>query len=186
MASHPYICGLLLGGVLVTLGGFGELAPLVLAAPVKSKKDAKVTVAQPIALDQPVPDKQPARTESSKTVAVASQGQTPSVRASRKSRRHQKAGKKWRPPAIVQPKPDLSYYGMLEQPQRYDPSRDRRAGRAPNPQAGEILHDHFQELDKNHDGMIDPFERAFGRLDMDRDVSNRQWELSSPQQPTPP
>jgi hypothetical protein len=24
--------------------------------------------------------------------------------------------------------------------------------------------------------VIDPFERAFGRLDMDRDVSNHQWE----------
>ena len=183
MASHPYICGLLLAGVLVTLGGFGELEPVVLAAPAKSKKDTKAPVAQPIAPDGQVPAKlpkvgakQPARTELSKTVAAASQGQPPSARASRKSRRHQKARKKWRSPAIVQPKPDLSYYGILEQPQRYDPSRDRRAGRAPNPQASEILHDHFQELDKNYDGMIDPFERAFGRLDMDRDVSNHQWE----------
>ena len=183
MASHPYICGLLLGGVLVTLGGFGELAPLVLAAPAKLKKDAKAPVAQPIAPNQQAPSKlpkvgakQPARTELSKTVAAASQGQTLSARATRKTRRHKKVGKKWSPPAIVQPKPDLSYYGILEQPQRYDPRRDRRAGRAPNPQAGEILHDHFQELDKNHDGMIDPVERAFGRLDMDRDVSNHQWE----------
>jgi len=183
MASRSYTCGLLLAGVLVTLGGFGELEPLVLAAPAKSKKDVKVPVAQPIAPDRQAPAKlpkvgakQPARTESSRTVAAASQGQPPSDRASRKIRRHKKAGKKWRPPAIVQPKPDLSYYGILEQPQRYDPSRDRRAGRAPNPRAGEILHDHFQELDKNHDGMIDPFERAFGRLDMDRDVSNHQWE----------
>ena len=183
MASHPYICGLLLGGVLVTLGGFGELAPLVLAAPAKLKKDAKAPVAHPIAPDQQAPPtlpkvgvKQPARTESSKTVAAASQGKTLSARATRKIRRHKKVGKKWSPPAIVQPKPDLSYYGILEQPQRYDPSRNRRAGRAPNPQASEILHDHFQELDKNHDGMIDPFERAFGRLDMDRDVSNHQWE----------
>jgi hypothetical protein len=167
----------------VTLGGFGELEPLVLAATAKSKKDAKSLVAQALAPDRQVPAKlpkvgakQPARTESSRTVAAASQGQTPSDRASRKIRRHKKAGKKWRLPAIVKPKPDLSYYGILEQPQRYDPSRDRRAGRAPNPQADEILHDHFQELDKNHDGMIDPFERAFGRLDMDRDVSNHQWE----------
>ena len=183
MASRSYICGLLLTGVLVTLGGFGELEPLVLAAPAKSKKDAKPPVAQPIAPDRQVPAKlpkvgakQPAMTESSKSVAAAPQAQTPSDRTSRKIRRHRKAGKKWHPSAIVQPKPDLSYHGILEQPQRYDPSRDRRAGRAPNPQAGEVLHDHFQELDKNHDGMIDPFERAFGRLDMDRDVSNRQWE----------
>jgi hypothetical protein len=88
-------------------------------------------------------------------------------------------------PAVVEPKPDLSYHGILEQPQRYDPSRDRRAGRPPNPQAGEILHDHFQELDKNHDGMIDPFERAFGRLDMNRDVSNYQWEYPPPPRKSP-
>jgi hypothetical protein len=183
MPSRSYICGLLLGGVLVTLGGFGELEPLVLAATGKPKNEAKQPVVQPLAPDRQAPAKvpkvgakQPARTESSKTVAAASQGQISSDRASRKTRRHKKVGKKWRPPAIVQPKPDLSYYGILEQPQRYDPSRDRRAGRAPNPQAAEILHDHFQELDKNHDGMIDPFERAFGRLDMDRDVSNHQWE----------
>ena len=114
MASHPYIYGLLLAGVLVTLGGFGELEPLVLAAPAKSKKDAKPPVAQPIAPDRSVPAKlpkvgakQPARTESSKIVTAASQEQTPSDRAPRKIRRHRKAGKKWRPPAIVQPKPDL-------------------------------------------------------------------------------
>jgi hypothetical protein len=183
MASRSYICRLLLAGVLVTLGGFGELEPLVLAASAKSKKDAKPPVVKPPSPDRQDPTalpkagtKQPARTESSKPVAVVAQGQTPSDRAPRKIHRHRKAGVKWRPPVIVQPKPDLSYHGMLEQPQRYNPSRDRRAGRAPNPQAGEILHDHFQELDKNRDGVIDPFERAFGRLDMDRDVSNHQWE----------
>ena len=183
MTSHPYTCGFILAGVLVTLGGFGELESLVLAATGKPKNEAKQPVVQPITPDRQVPAKlpkvgakKPATTESSKTVAAASQGQTPSDRATRKIRRHQKAAKKWRPPAIVQPKPDLSYYGILEQPQRYDPSRDRRSGRAPNPQASEILHDHCQELDKNHDGLINPFERAFGRLDMDRDVSNHQWE----------
>lgn len=168
----------------MTMGGFGEVEPFVLAAPAKSKKEATPPVVQPRAPDQPVPTtlpkvvtKKSASAESGKSVAAASQeGQTPSDRAPRKIRRHQKAGKKLRPPAIVQPKPNLSYHGILEQPQRYDPSRDRRAGRAPNPQAGELLHDHFQELDKNHDGMIDPFERAFGRLDIDRDLSNRQWE----------
>lgn len=184
MASRSYICRLVLAGVLVTLGGFGELEPLVPAASAKSKKDAKPPVAKPpsperqdpTALPKKVGTKQPVGTESSKPVAAVTQGQTPSDRASRKIRRHRKAGVKWRPPVIVQPKPDFSYHGMLEQPQRYNPSRDRRAGRAPNPQAGEILHDHFQELDKNRDGVIDPFERAFGRLDMDRDVSNHQWE----------
>ena len=187
MASHPYTCGLLLAGVLVILGGFGELESPVLAASAKPKNDAKPPVVQPLAPDRQasitlpkVDAKQPARTESSKTVAVAAQGQTPSDQAPRKIRHRQKAGGKRRPPAIVQPKPNLSYHGMLEQPQRYDPSRDRRAGRAPNPQADEILYDHFQELDKNHDGMIDPFERAFGRLDMDRDVSNYKREYPPP------
>ena len=183
MASRSDIGRLLLTGVLVTLGGFGELEPFVLTAFAKSKKDAKPPVVQPLAPDPQVSiispkvvAKHPARTESSKPVAVVAQGQPPSDRAPQKIRRHRKAGVKLPPPVIIQPKPDLSYHGILEQPQRYDPSRDRRAGRAPNPQASEILHDHFQELDKNRDGVIDPFERAFGRLDMDRDVSNHQWE----------
>ena len=185
MTSYPYtyMRGFLLAGVLVTLGGVGELEPLVLAASAKSKKDAMPPVVQPLAPDRQVSitlpkvrAKQSARTESSKTVTATSQEQPSSERVPKKTRRHRKAGKKWHPPALVQPKPDLSYHGILQQPQRYDPSRDRRAGRAPNPQAGEILHDHFQELDKNRDGMIDPFERAFGRLDMDRDVSNHRWE----------
>jgi len=182
MASR-HKCGLLLMALLMTLSGFGASAPPVFAAPAKQKKEAKQPVVQP-----PVPDRQispslpkargkkSARVESSKKVDVQPPGQTPSDQAPRKNRRHHKSGKKLRPPAIVAPKPDLSYHGILEQPQRYDPSRDRRAGRAPNPQAGELLHDHFQELDKNHDGRIDPFERALGRLDIDRDLSNRQWE----------
>ena len=81
-----------------------------------------------------------------------------------------------RPPATVQPKLDLSYYGILEHPQRYDPRLQRDKGAPHNPQTSELLHDHFQELDKNHDGVLDPFERALGRLDMDRDLSNRQWD----------
>lgn len=81
-----------------------------------------------------------------------------------------------KPLAAVQPKPDLSYHGLLEQPGRYDPSPGQRRGAAPNPQAGDVLHDHFQELDRNRDGLLDPFERSLGRLDMDRDVSNRRWD----------
>jgi hypothetical protein len=72
MASRSYICGFLLAGVLVALSGFGELAPLVLAAPAKLKKDAKAPVAQPLTPDGQAPAKlpkvgakQPARTESS-------------------------------------------------------------------------------------------------------------------------
>jgi len=183
MASRPYRCGILLVGVLTTLGSLGELAPSLSAAAAKSKKEAKLPMVEPIVSDRSVPTtrqkveaRKLAKTESGKSVAVTSQGQTPSERTSRKTRRHQKARAKIHPPAIVQPKPNLSYYGILEQPQRYDPSRDRQTGRVLNPFAGELLHDHFQELDKNHDGVIDPLERALGRLDIDRDVNNRQWK----------
>ena len=43
----------------------------------------------------------------------------------------------------------------------------------PSPQTLDLTHDHFQELDRNQDGMIDPVERAFGRIDMDRDLHTR-------------
>jgi hypothetical protein len=33
--------------------------------------------------------------------------------------------------------------------------------------------DHFQELDRNQDGVLDPLERAVGRLDIERDLNNR-------------
>ena len=79
-------------------------------------------------------------------------------------------------PDPVQPKPDLSYYGMLEEPRRHNPSRHQRKGAIPYQQAGELGYDHFQELDKNRDGVIDPLERATGRLDIDLDLANRQRE----------
>lgn len=107
-------------------------------------------------------------------LSVGSQDAKPIQAKPGKPKRHKQAGKKARPHATVRAKPDLSYYGILEQPQRYDPNRGRHRGGGPNPQAGELLHDHFQELDKNRDGLIDPFERALGRLDMDRDLMNRQ------------
>lgn len=174
---HPYTCWFFLVGTLGTLSGFGGLDSLALAA------SAKPPVVHPLAPERhgsaklPKVDAKPqAGAEPSKIMTEVAQGQKPSKRVPRKISLHQKAVIERPSPAVVEPNPDLSYHGILEQPQRYDPSRDRRAGRPPNPQADEILHDHFQELDKNHDGMIDPFERAFGRLDMNRDVSNYQWE----------
>jgi hypothetical protein len=83
--------------------------------------------------------------------------------------RRVKENKKHRPQATVQANPDLSYHGILERPQRYDTRKDHRKGGSPNPQRGDVLYDHFQELDKNHDGAIDPIERATGRIDLDRD-----------------
>jgi len=84
--------------------------------------------------------------------------------------RRLKGSKKQRPQARVEAKPDLSYHGLLERPQRYDPRRGHRKGGGQNPQIGDVLHDHFQELDKNHDGVIDPIERVTGRTNLDRDL----------------
>ena len=97
-------------------------------------------------------------------------------KASRRAHRHSRERKVLRPQVMITPKPDLSYHGMLEQPQRYTPQYQQGKGSAPNPNAGTLLHDHFQELDKNRDGAIDPFERALGRLDIDRDLADRQWQ----------
>lgn len=78
--------------------------------------------------------------------------------------------------ALVKPHTDLMYHGILEDPSRYDPRQNRQTAGAPDPQTSELTHDHFQELDRNRDGKIDPVERAFGRLDMDRDLSTRNWQ----------
>lgn len=91
---------------------------------------------------------------------------------SRSTGRYASSSKKPSVRATLQAKPDLSYFGVLRQPQRYDPSQGHRTSvGAPNPQVGDLLHDHFQELDKNRDGVIDPLERVLGRLDMDRDLA---------------
>ena len=78
-------------------------------------------------------------------------------------------------PAVLQLRTDLMYHGMLESPQRYDPRRNHHVGAGiPDPYNPELTHDHFQELDHNQDGSIDPVERVFGRLDMDRDFHDRR------------
>jgi hypothetical protein len=92
-----------------------------------------------------------------------------------KNSRHMKVHKKEMPKAVVEPSIDLMYHGMLESPQRYDPRRNHRVGAGvPDPHNPELTHDHFQELDRNQDGSIDPVERVFGRLDMDRDLYDRR------------
>jgi hypothetical protein len=86
-----------------------------------------------------------------------------------------KVHKKEAPKAVVEPKTDLMYHGMLESPQRYDPRRNHHIGAGvPDPQNPELTLDHFQELDHNQDGSIDPVERVFSRLDMDRDFHDRR------------
>lgn len=92
------------------------------------------------------------------------------------SARRARAAKPLRPQATLTPKPDLSYHGMLQEPQRYTPHYEHGKGGVPNPNAGALLHEHFQELDKNRDGSIDPFERALGRLDLNRDLADHQWQ----------
>jgi hypothetical protein len=86
-----------------------------------------------------------------------------------------KAQKKVAPKAVVQPRMDLAHYGILEDSRRYDPRPPADSAAVRSPQTPELAHDHFQELDRNQDGVIDPVERAFGRIDMDRDLSNRQF-----------
>ncbi|MDO9118346.1 MAG: EF-hand domain-containing protein [Nitrospira sp.] len=93
----------------------------------------------------------------------------------RRAPRRARATKPLRPQATLTPKPDVSYHGMLQQPQRYTPHYEHGKGGVPNPNAGALLHEHFQELDKNRDGSIDPFERALGRLDLERDLADHQW-----------
>lgn len=65
------------------------------------------------------------------------------------------------------------HYGVLEDSQRYDPRLPADSAGMPHPQALDLTHDHFQELDRNQDGKIDPVERVFGRIDMDRDLDTR-------------
>jgi len=91
-----------------------------------------------------------------------------------KSPRRMKVHRRRAPKAVVQPRTDLMYHGMLESPQRYDPRRSHLGTGVPDPYNPELTHDHFQELDRNQDGSIDPVERTFGRLDMDRDLHNRR------------
>ena len=91
-----------------------------------------------------------------------------------KSPRRMKVLRRRAPKAVVQPRTDLMYHGMLESPQRYDPRRNHPGAGVPDPHTPELTHDHFQELDRNQDGTIDPVERAFGRPNMDRDLDNRR------------
>ena len=109
--------------------------------------------------------KSPAQIEAPRPSAKLQSDSKPPAARPNKARRHRKSEKTSPQAAVVLPKPDLSYHGILEQPQRYDPRRERGRAGPPTPQAGEVLHEHFQELDQNRDGVIDPFERALGRLE---------------------
>jgi hypothetical protein len=108
---------------------------------------------------------------SARNDAKATAAETPV--GARKRHRAMRASKKVVPKALVQPRTDLMHYGVLENAQRYDPRPHAHPAGVPNPQTSDLTHDHFQELDRNQDGAIDPVERAFGRIDMDRDLDAR-------------
>ena len=152
----------------------------------KATKEPRLTT---VAVKSPKPSSEQAQKPARKTVLPTtgsqqrpteaiqkSTKQVPSVskQAVQKSPYLLKTQKKVVPKAAVQPRTDLTYYGVLEDSQRYDPRPNSRLAGVPSPQTSDLTHDHFQELDRNQDGKIDPVERAFGRIDMDRDLHNRQ------------
>ena len=158
-----------------------------LAAQKKSKEQASSVV--PAISPKPSPElAQKSTRATTKKTAVSTvpeqqpevfQGQakqipTRSKTTGRKGHHQVKISKKIPPKAVVQPRTDLMYHGMLESPQRYDPRRNHLGAGVPDPHTPELTYDHFQELDRNQDGTIDPVERVFGRLDMDRDLHDRQ------------
>jgi hypothetical protein len=125
---------------------------------------------------------QPSKAQIEKPIKPESKSQLAKETGQRKAANRQGAKtrrqgpKKLPPRAINEPKPDWSYMGQFQAPQRYDPSHDFQKGGPLNPQAGDVLHEHFQELDRNRDGVIDPLERASSRLDIDRDLVGRRWQ----------
>lgn len=76
--------------------------------------------------------------------------------------------------AVVKPRTDLMHHGMMESSQRYNPRRNHLGAGVPDPYNPELTHDHFQELDRNQDGAIDPVERTIGRPEMEWDLSTHQ------------
>jgi hypothetical protein len=179
MSMSARIIRLLLASCLIPLAWFGTGEFSALAAVEKPKKEMRRLLAQP-----PPSEGQTSMAlgkARSKTRNKVDRGKPPQVHSTKSKhpvmpKTGRRNGSSGQPVLTIQPKPDLSYHGILEHPQRYDPSLQRHKGSAHNPGTGDLLHDHFQELDKNRDGVLDPFERALGRLDMDRDLSNRKWD----------
>jgi hypothetical protein len=83
------------------------------------------------------------------------------------------SSKRVRPKAVLRPKHDILPHAILKDPRRYDLPLHYGTAGVNGPQTPYVTHDHFQELDRNQDGRIDPIERAVGRLDMDRDFPDR-------------
>ena len=145
--------------------------PVVVAKPTKQQSEQGQTLSIQRSKKSPMPsatERQPeAIQKQAKPVPTELKPTSP------KGPRRMKTHKRRVPKAVVQPRTDLMYHGMLESSQRYDPRRNHLDAGVPDPHNSELTQDHFQELDRNQDGSIDPVERAFGRLDMDRDFHDR-------------
>ena len=181
------ILALVVLGAICSVAVLAATAGQTIAATNKAKEPAPVVVAAK-------PAKQQFKQGESPTIQRAKKGPIPSVAETQseaiqkqaklaptevkptnpRSSRHMKIHRKRVPKAVVQPRTDLMYHGMLESPQRYDPRRNHLGAGVPDPHNPELAHDHFQELDRNQDGQIDPVERTFGRPDMDRDLHDRR------------
>lgn len=174
--------------VVCSLALVGPMVEQLLAAQKKAKGQASPSVA--VAPPKPLPEKpqRPVNPHPKKSGAPTDPDRQPEAvqkqvrqttteakMAGGKGHRRAKVGKQLRPKAEVRPRTDLMYHGILEDSQRYDPRPSSRTTGVPNPQTPDLTYDHFQELDRNQDGKIDPVERAFGRLDMDRDLGDRQF-----------
>lgn len=171
-------CSVFLTGAMAEQTSAAQKKPKEQASPITSVKALKPSPDQAQKVPTPKDAKavQPSLAER-KPGALPKQSRSAPVEpnlASRKGHRQVNAHKKIPPKAVVQPRTDLMYYGVLEDLQRYDPRPNSHTAGVPNPQTPDLTHDHFQELDRNQDGKIDPVERAFGRIDMDRDLHNRQ------------
>lgn len=153
------------------------------SSPATLKKEMKRSLVEPVTSDKSVPSvrwkiasKNSPQSVSDKSIATKAKRPSHSARVSKKIG-SKKLKRRAQPTAVVEPQPlipaNVAHFGMLEQPRRYDYGRDRRTGRVIVPQAAGLLHDHFPELDQNHDGVIDPFERAVGRLDIEHDATKR-------------
>lgn len=170
-------------GVVCSLVMFAAMVGQTIAATTQVKEAALVAASVKFAAQEEYPPtprvKKSVKPIGTERQSGAIQKETKPVQTAVKPKRSKHSRsvnvhKKSRPKAVVQPRTDLMYYGMLESPQRYDPRRNHLGGGVPDPNIIEVAHDHFQELDRNQDGAIDPVERTFGRPDMDRDLHDRR------------
>jgi hypothetical protein len=152
-----------------------EPASVVAAKLPKEQSEQRQTPSSQRAKKSPVPVATERQPEAIQKQAKPAPAELKSISpVSPKSHRRMKVHRKRAPKAVVQPRTDLIYHGMLESPQRYDPRRNHLGAGVLDPHNPELTHDHFQELDRNQDGQIDPVERTFGRPDMDRDLHDRR------------